>query len=156
MNILILPGAETVLSNQEIDWIQKTIPGNEKVLVDAIDFAVNHPETYVGILIGRYEDSFDYTIEVKEIDREDLDYWQLRGEVRPTNYTADIIRIEKTKIDCNEVEELEEEDDKGERRLLAGQDLFMIHLFCRHHHLIAAPYLLLSDNCTYYDVQPLN
>ena len=50
MNILILPGAETVLSNQEIDWIQKTIPGNEKVLVDAIDFAVNHPETYVGIL----------------------------------------------------------------------------------------------------------
>jgi hypothetical protein len=70
MNILILPGAETVLSNQEIDWIQKTIPGNEKVLVDAIDFAVNHPETYVGILIGRYEDSFDYTIEVKEIDRD--------------------------------------------------------------------------------------
>ena len=121
MNILILPGAETVLSNQEIDWIQKTIPGNEKVLVDAIDFAVNHPETYVGILIGRYEDSFDYTIEVKEIDREDLDYWQLRGEVGPTNYTADIIRIEKTKIDCNEVEELEEEDDKGEKRFLAGR-----------------------------------
>ena len=121
MNILILPGAETVLSNQEIDWIQKTIPGNEKVLADAIDFAVNHPETYVGILIGRYEDSFDYTIEVKEIDREDLDYWQLRGEVGPTNYTADIIRIEKTKIDCNEVEELEEEDDKGEKRLLAGR-----------------------------------
>lgn len=121
MNILILPGAETVLSNQEIDWIQKTIPGNEKVLVDAIDFAVNHPETYVGILIGRYEDSFDYTIEVKEIDREDLDYWQLRGEVGPTNYTADIIRIEKTKIGCNEVEELEEEDDKGEKRLLAGR-----------------------------------
>ena len=121
MNILILPGAETVLSKQEIDWIQKTIPGNEKVLVDAIDFAVNHPETYVGILIGRYEDSFDYTIEVKEIDREDLDYWQLRGEVGPTNYTADIIRIEKTKIDCNEVEELEEEDDDGERRLLAGR-----------------------------------
>lgn len=99
----------------------KTIPGNEKVLVGAIDFAVNHPETYVGILIGRYQDSFDYTIEVKEIDREDLDYWQLRGEVGPTNYTADIIRIEKTKIDCNEVEELEEEDDKGERRLLAGR-----------------------------------
>lgn len=121
MNILILPGAETVLSKQEIDWIQQTIPGNEKVLVDAIDFAVNHPETYVGILIGRYQDSFDYTIEVKEIDREDLDYWQLRGEVGPTNYTADIIRIEKTKIDCNEVEELEEEDDKGERRLLAGR-----------------------------------
>ncbi|CAN5117266.1 hypothetical protein BH18THE2_BH18THE2_13960 [soil metagenome] len=121
MNILILPGAETVLSKQEIDWIQQTIPGNEKVLVDAIDFAVNHPETYVGILIGRYQDSFDYTIEVKEIDREDLDYWQLRGEVGPTNYTADIIRIEKTKIDCNEVEELEEEDDDGERRLLAGR-----------------------------------
>jgi hypothetical protein len=154
MNILILPGAETVLSNQEIDWIHKTIPGNEKVLVDAIDFAVNHPETYVGILIGRYEDSFDYTIEVKEIDREDLDYWQLRGEVGPTNYTADIIRIEKTKIDCNEVEELEEEDDR--KKVVSGQGLFMIHLCCRHHHLIAAPYLLLSDNCTYYDVQPLN
>jgi hypothetical protein len=56
MNILILSGAETVLSNQEIDWIQRTIPGNEKVLVDAIDFAINHPETYVGILIRRYED----------------------------------------------------------------------------------------------------
>jgi hypothetical protein len=27
----------------------KTITGNEKVLVDAIDFAVNHPETYVEI-----------------------------------------------------------------------------------------------------------
>ena len=121
MNILILPGAETVLSKQEIDWIQQTIPGNEKVLVDAIDFAVNHPETYVGILIGRYQDSFDYTIEVKEIDREDLDYWQLRGEVGPTNYTAEKIRKEKTKIDCNEVEELEEEDDNGERRLLAGR-----------------------------------
>lgn len=121
MNILIFPGAETVLSNQEIDWIQKTIPGNEKVLVDAIDFAVNHPEAYVGILIGRYEDSFDYTIEVKEIDPEDLDNWQLTGEVGPTNYTADIIRIEKTKIDCNEVEELEEEDEKGERTLLEGK-----------------------------------
>ena len=121
MNILILPGAETVLSNQEIDWIQKTIPGNEKVLVDAIDFAVNHPETYVGILIGRYEDSFDYTIEVKEIDREDLDYWQLRGEVGPTNYTADIIRIEKTKIGGNEVEELDEEEDNCDNRLLEGR-----------------------------------
>lgn len=39
MNILILPGAETILSKQETDWIQKTIPGNEKVLVDAVDFA---------------------------------------------------------------------------------------------------------------------
>jgi hypothetical protein len=61
-------------------------------------------------LIGRYRDSFDYTIEVKEIDREGLDYWQLRGEVGPTNYTADI--IEKIKIDCNEVEELEEKTTK--------------------------------------------
>lgn len=52
MNILILPGAETLLSKQEVDWIYKTVPGNEKVLLDAIDFAVNHPETYVGILIG--------------------------------------------------------------------------------------------------------
>lgn len=121
MNILILPGAETILSKQETDWIQKTILGNEKVLVDAVDFAVNHPETYVGILIGRYQDNIDYAIEVKEIDREDLDYWQLRGEVSPTNYTADILRIEKTKINGNEVEELEEEDDEGERRLLVGR-----------------------------------
>ena len=52
MNILILPGAETLLSKYEVDWIHKTVPGNEKVLTDAIDFAVNRPETYVGILIG--------------------------------------------------------------------------------------------------------
>jgi hypothetical protein len=26
---------------------KKTIPGNEKLFVDTIDFAVNHPETYV-------------------------------------------------------------------------------------------------------------
>jgi hypothetical protein len=43
MNILILPAAEILLSKDEIDWIHKTIPGNEKVIVDAIEFAVNHP-----------------------------------------------------------------------------------------------------------------
>ena len=70
---------------------------------------------------GRYQDSFIYNTEVKEINREDLYYWQLRGEVGPTNYNAGIIRIEMTKIDCNELEELEEEDDKADRRLLAGR-----------------------------------
>ena len=53
MNILILPGAEGLLSKQEVDWIHQTVPGNEKVLGDAIDFAVNHPETYVGILMSQ-------------------------------------------------------------------------------------------------------
>lgn len=122
MNILILPPTETLLSKQEIDWIHKTIPGNEKVLADAIEFAVNHPETYVGILIGGYDDKTDYIIKVKEIDREDMDYWQMRGEVGPTNYTADILKIEKMAVDGNGVGEGEgEEEDERERRLLVGR-----------------------------------
>ena len=122
MNILILPGAETLLSKYEVDWIHKTVPGNEKVLTDAIDFAVNRPETYVGILIGGYDDNTHYVIEVSEIDREDLDYWQLRGEVGPTNYTADILRIQKVEIDADlEIEAEENGENEGERRLLVGR-----------------------------------
>ena len=121
MNILILPGAESLLTKQEIDWIHQTVPGNEKVLGDAIDFAVSHPETYVGISIGGYGDNTDYVIEVTEIDREDMDYWQLRGEVGPTNYTADILRIQKTAVDVDNIEIDEEEEDAGERRLLVGR-----------------------------------
>ena len=122
MNILILPGAESLLSKQEIDWIQQTVPGNEKVLGEAIDFVVNHPETYVGISIGGYDDNTDYVIEVTEIDREDMDYWQLRGEVDPTNYTADILRIQKTAVDVDNIDtEEEEEVNEAERRLLVGR-----------------------------------
>src|SRR5215213_8101047 len=121
MNILILPGAETLLSKYEVDWIHKTVPGNEKVLTDAIDFAVNRPETYVGILIGGYDDNTHYVIEVTEIDREDMDYWQLRGEVGPTNYTADILRIQKTAVDVDNIEIEEDTEDEAERRLLVGR-----------------------------------
>ncbi|MPZ08226.1 MAG: hypothetical protein GEU26_17730 [Nitrososphaeraceae archaeon] len=117
MNTLILPGAETLLSKQEVDWIHKNVPGNEKVLADAIGFAVTHPETYVGILIGGYDDNTDYVIEVTEIDREDMDYWQLRGEVGPTNYTADILRIQKMAVDGD----IEIEEEEAERRLLVGR-----------------------------------
>ena len=118
MNILILPGAENLLSKKEVDWIHQAVLGNEKVLGDAIDFAVNHPETYVGILIGGYDYNTDYVIEVTEIDREDMDYWQLRGEVGPTNYTADILRIQKTALDTDK--EIDEENE-AERRLLVGR-----------------------------------
>jgi hypothetical protein len=118
MNILILPGAENLLSKKEVDWIHQAVPGNEKVLGDAIVFAVNHPETYVGILIGGYDYNTDYVIEVTEIDREDMDYWQLRGEVGPTNYTADILRIQKTALDTDK--EIDEENE-AERRLLVGR-----------------------------------
>lgn len=118
MNILILPAAETLLSKEEIDWIHNSIPGNEKVIVDAIEFVVNHPETFVGILIGGFDDekNIDYVLEVTEIDPEDMDYWQLRGEIDPTNYTADIVRRQKTGIE-KEVDE----DDLSERRLLVGR-----------------------------------
>lgn len=119
MNILILPGAEGLLSKQEVDWIHQAVPGNEKVLGDAIDFAVKHPETYVGILIGGYDSNTDYVIEVTEIDKEDMDYWQLRGEVGPTNYTADILRIQKTAVDVDI--EIDEEENEAERRLLVGR-----------------------------------
>lgn len=52
----------------------QTIPAEKKVPVDATDFAVDHPETYVGILIGRYNDNTEYVIEVTEIGAEDMDY----------------------------------------------------------------------------------
>jgi hypothetical protein len=113
VNILILPAAETLLSKDEIDWIDKTIPGNEKVIADAIEFAVNHPETYVGILIGGYDGNVDYVIEVTEIDPEDMDLWQMSGKIQPTDYTADIVRRQKTGA--------EEEDNIGERRLMVGR-----------------------------------
>ena len=41
-----------------------------------------------GILIGGYNDNTEYVIEVTEIDPEDVDYWQMTGQVEPTNYTA--------------------------------------------------------------------
>ncbi|HEU4445281.1 MAG TPA: hypothetical protein VFR94_11460 [Nitrososphaeraceae archaeon] len=120
MNILILPVAETLLSKEEIDWIHKSIPGNEKVIADAIEFVVSHPETFVGILIGGFgfddDKDIDYVIEVTEIDPEDLDYWQIRGEIGPTNYTADIVRRQKM-----EVENEDDEDNLSERRLLVGR-----------------------------------
>jgi hypothetical protein len=121
MNILILPAVETMLSKKEIDWIHKSIPGNEKVISDAIEFAVNHPETFVSVMIGGFDDEWsdiDYVIEVKEIDSEDLDYWQLKGEIGPTNYTADIVRRQKTEI---EKDEDNEDDDVTERKLLVGR-----------------------------------
>lgn len=115
MNILILPGVETLLSKQEVDWIHKAVPGNEEVLADAIGFTVTHPETYVGILIREY-DNTDYVTKVTEIDREDMDYRQLRGEVGPTNYTADVLRIQKMAVDVDI--EIEEDEEEAERRLL--------------------------------------
>jgi hypothetical protein len=119
MNILILPAAETLLTKEEIDWIHKSIPGNEKVIADAIEFAVNHPETFVGILIGGFdnEKNIDYVIEVTEIDPEDMDYWQMRGEISPTNYTADIVRRQRTGTEKEE----DDEDNLSERRLLVGR-----------------------------------
>jgi hypothetical protein len=121
MNILILPVAETLLIKEEIDWIHKSIPGNEKVIADAIEFAVSHPETFVGILIGGFgfddEKDIDYVIEVREIDPEDLDYWQIKGEIGPTNYTADIVRRQKIEVEKEE----DDEDNLSERRLLVGR-----------------------------------
>ena len=51
-----------------------------------------------------------------EIDPEDLDYWQIKGEIGPTNYTADIVRRQKM-----EVENEDDEDNLSERRLLVGR-----------------------------------
>jgi hypothetical protein len=67
INILILPAAEILLSKDEIDWIYiKPYQETKKVIADAIEFAVNHPETYVGILIGGYDDNIDYIIDNEE------------------------------------------------------------------------------------------
>jgi hypothetical protein len=47
-----------------------------------------------------------------------MDYWQLRGEVGPTNYTADILRIQKTAVDMDiEIEE----ENQAEQRFLVGR-----------------------------------
>jgi hypothetical protein len=61
-------------------------------------------------LIILYDDKTDYVIEVTEIDPEDMDFWQMRGEIQPTNYTADIVRRQKTGLG----EEGEEENKIGE------------------------------------------
>ena len=101
MRIIILPGPEALLGKDEVDWIYNTVMGNEKAIVDAIDFAVSHPESYVGISIGRSSNrrheysAVDYVIEVTEIDPDNKDMYQMLGQIEPTNYTADIIRIEK-------------------------------------------------------------
>jgi hypothetical protein len=109
------------LSKEEIDWIHKSIPGNEKVIADAVEFVVSHPETFVGILIGGFgfddDKDIDYVIEVTEIDPEDMDYWQIRGEIGPTNYTADIVRRQKMEVEKEE----DDEDNLSERRLLVGR-----------------------------------
>ena len=52
-----------------------------------------------------------------EIDPEDLDYWQIKGELGPTNYTADIVRRQKMGVDKVE----DDEDNLSERRLLVGR-----------------------------------
>ena len=90
---------------------------NEKAIADAIDFAVSHPESYIGISIGtigstrRHEDSsIDYVIEVTEIDPDDKDVYQVLGQIEPTNYSADIIRIEK-----------EGEEREGKKKMLVGR-----------------------------------
>ena len=67
-------------------------------------------------MIGEY-DNTDYVTEVTEIDREDMDYRQLRGEVDPTNYTADVLRIQKMAVDVD-IEIEEEDEEEAERRLL--------------------------------------
>jgi hypothetical protein len=52
---------------------------------------------------------------------EDMDYRQLRGEVGPANYTADILRIQKMAVDGDiEIEE-DEEEEEAKRRLLVGR-----------------------------------
>jgi hypothetical protein len=90
---------------------------NEKAIADAIDFAVSHPESYLGISIGsrgstrRHEDSsVDYVIEVTEIDPDDKDMYQVLEQIEPTNYSADIMRIEK-----------EGEEEKGKKKTLVGR-----------------------------------
>ena len=116
MRILILPGPEALLGKDEVDWIYNAVMENEKAIADAIDFAVSHPESYVVISIDgrgsrRYEDiDVDYVIEVTEIDPDDKDMYQVLGQIEPTNYSADIIRIEK-----------EGEETEGKKKMLVGR-----------------------------------
>jgi hypothetical protein len=116
MRIIILPGPEALLGKDEVDWIYNAVMENEKAIADAIDFAVSHPESYLGISIGgrgsrKYGDSsVDYVIEVTEIDPDDKDMYQVLGQIEPTNYSADIIRIEK-----------EGEEREGKEKMLVGR-----------------------------------
>jgi hypothetical protein len=87
MRIIILPGPEALLGKDEVDWIYNAVMENEKAIADAIDFAVRHPESHVGISIGargssrRYEDiDVDYVIEVTEIDPDNKDMYQVLGQ----------------------------------------------------------------------------
>ena len=114
MRILILPGPQALLGKDEVDWIYNAVMENEKAIADAIDFAVSHPESYVVISIGgrhsrSYKDSnVDYIIEITEIDPDDKDMYQVLEQIEPTNYSADIIRIEK-------------EREAGKKEMLVGR-----------------------------------
>jgi hypothetical protein len=116
MRIIILPGPEALLGKDEVDWIYNAVMENEKAIADAIDFAVSHPESYVGISIGsrssrRYEDNgVDYVIEVTEIDPDNKDMYQILGQIERTNYSADIVKIEK-----------EGEEREGKKKMLVGR-----------------------------------
>jgi hypothetical protein len=117
MRILILPGPQALLGKDEVDWIYNAVMENEKAIADAIDFAVSHPESYVVISIGgrdssrRYKDiGVDYVVEVTEIDPDDKDMYQVLRQIEPTNYSADIIRIEK-----------EGEETEGKKKMLVGR-----------------------------------
>ena len=103
MGIIILPGSEVLLGKDEVDWIYNAVMENEKAIADAIDFAVSHPESYVVISIDNRVSSsrrqadigVDYVIQVTEIDADNKDIYQAFGQIERTNYSADIIRIEK-------------------------------------------------------------
>ena len=90
MRIILLPGPEALLGKDEVDWIYNAVMENEKAITDAIDFAVSHPESYIGISIGtigstrRHEDSsIDYVIEVTEIDPDYKDMYQVLEQIEP-------------------------------------------------------------------------
>ena len=116
MRIIILPGPEALLGKDEVNWIYNAVMENEKAIADAIDFAVSHPESYVVISVGgrhsrRHKDSsIDYIIEVTKIDSDNKDMYQVLGQIEPTNYSEDIIRIEK-----------EGEEREGKKKMLVGR-----------------------------------
>jgi hypothetical protein len=118
VRIIILPGPEALLGKDEVDWIYNAVMENEKAIADAIDFAVRHPESYVVISIGargsgrRYQDiDVDYVTEITEIDPDNKDMYQVLGQTEPSNYSADIIGIEKEG----------EEREKGKEKMLVGR-----------------------------------
>jgi hypothetical protein len=51
-----------------------------------------------------------------EIDSEDMNFWEMRSEIGSNNYTADVLRRQKTGL-----QEGKEEDNIGERRLLVAR-----------------------------------